>query len=552
MKKLITKTILYKAIAYYRLSKEDEDNKDKDESNSISNQRKLVNGFVDDSEDIELVGEEFDDGYTGTNFDRPGFQRALERLERGEANCIIVKDLSRLGRDYIETGKYIEQIFPAMGVRFIAIGDYVDTTLQSKSDDIIIPFKNLMNDYYCRELSNKQRRQFHVMRVNGEFVSGFASYGYFKDPEDKHKLIVDEYAADVVRMIFAKRMAGFSCQAIADYLNHLGVLSPAEYKKSLGFKYKTGFQTKKSCSWSAVAIKRILTNRIYLGDLEQGKRTTPNYKVKKVIYKDPSEWDVKENTHEAIISETIFQIVQKVNGRDTKAGKSQSAVYPLAGMLFCGDCHGSMTRRKVHRGKKDFYYYVCSTNKAGQGCTSHNTAVDAFEERVLHAIQLQIDLVVEMDALIQRMGVESIRNRKVKYLELTIAQKNEELEKIREYRTKLYENKIDGLLNEDEYALMRQNYTNRIEQTIKNIEDLEKEKDEVMRQSSVEHEWMALFIQNKNMTELTREIVVALIDRIEIFEDNSIVITFNYMDEVKHMKELLSVELMDTVTEKAV
>lgn len=552
MRKQEKRTILYKAIAYYRLSKEDEDNKDKDESNSISNQRKLVNGFVAGCEDIELIGEEFDDGFTGTNFDRPGFQRAMERLERGEANCIIVKDLSRLGRDYIETGKYIEQVFPAMGVRFIAIGDYVDTTQQSKSDDIIIPFKNLMNDYYCRELSNKQRRQFHVMRVNGEFVSGFASYGYFKNPEDKHQLIVDEYAANVVRMIFAKRMGGFSCQAIADYLNHLGILSPAEYKKSLGFKYKTGFQTKQCCTWSAVAVKRILTNRIYLGDLEQGKRTTPNYKVKKVIYKDPSEWDVKENAHEAIISETMFAIVQRVNGRDTKASKSGKAVYPLSGMLFCGDCHSSMTRRKVHRGNKDFYYYVCSTNKAGAGCTSHHTAAEAFERRVLGAIQMQIDLVVEMDLLIQRIGAKSICSRKVKYLELTITQKNEELEKIRDYRTKLYENKIDGLLDEDEYALMRQSYTNRIEQIIQHIEDLQREKEELIRQSSIDHEWMALFIQNKNITVLTREIVVALIDRIEIFEDNSIVITFNYMDEINQMKELLSMEHMDVVTGKAV
>lgn len=546
------KTILYKAIAYYRLSKEDEDYKDKDESNSISNQRKFVSGFVDECEDIELVGEEVDDGYTGTNFDRPGFQKILERIRQGEANCIIVKDLSRLGREYIETGKFVEQVFPQMGIRFIAIGDFVDTIEQNSSNDIIVPFKNLMNDYYCRELSNKQRRQFHVMCANGEFASGFTCYGYLKDPKDKHKLIIDEYAADVVRMIFAKRMAGFSGQAIANYLNELGVLSPAEYKKSLGFNYKTGFQKKKSCSWSAVAIKRILSNRIYIGVLEQGKRTTPNYKVKKVIYKDSSQWDVIEKNHEGIVSETIFRIVQSINERDTKMGACGAAVYPLAGFVFCGECKSSMVRRKVHRGNKDFYYYICATNKAGQGCTSHNTAVEPFEERILHAIQMQTDLVVEMNNLIQKLGANAMESRKTRYLELSIAGKKDEIEKLRDYRTKLYENKVDGLLDEDEYSIMRQNYTKRIEQTQEQIKKLEQEKEALMKQSSEEHEWMAVFIQNRNVQELTREVVAALIHCIEIYEDKSIVITFNYMNEFEHMKELLADEFLDARTDKAV
>lgn len=218
---------VYQAVAYYRLSKDDGD---KGESNSIINQRKLINEFVSASSDIRLVGEEQDDGFTGTNFERPGFQELLLMLQEGRANCVIVKDLSRLGRDYIETGKYIERIFPSMGIRFIAINDCIDSGQKSQADEIVIPFKNLINDSYCRELSNKLRRQFRVQRSKGEFIGNFAAFGYLKSPDDRHRLVVDETAADVVRMIFARKIAGYSCQKIAENLNGYGILSPSEYK----------------------------------------------------------------------------------------------------------------------------------------------------------------------------------------------------------------------------------------------------------------------------------------------------------------------------------
>ena len=212
------KSKVYQAVAYYRLSKDDGD---KGESNSIINQRKLIHEFVSASGDITLAGEKQDDGYTGTNFDRPGFKELLRMLEEGKADCVIVKDLSRLGRDYIETGKYIERIFPAMGIRFIAVNDCIDSGKKNQADEIVIPFKNLINDSYCRELSNKLRRQFRVQRAKGEFIGSFAAFGYLKSPADRHRLVVDETAADVVRLIFARRIAGYSCQKIADYLNQL-------------------------------------------------------------------------------------------------------------------------------------------------------------------------------------------------------------------------------------------------------------------------------------------------------------------------------------------
>lgn len=206
----------FDAIAYYRLSKDDGTNH---ESDSIANQRVLIREYVKSHPNIRLVDEAFDDGYTGTNFDRPGFQKVMDAVNAGRINCVIVKDLSRLGREYVETGKYLEMVFPSMGIRFIAINDDVDSGNAKSSDDILVPVKNIMNETYCRELSKKLRRQFKVQRANGEYLGAFACYGYRKSPEDKHKLIIDEYAAEIVKAIFTFKLKGYSPQSIADYLN---------------------------------------------------------------------------------------------------------------------------------------------------------------------------------------------------------------------------------------------------------------------------------------------------------------------------------------------
>lgn len=254
---------VYEAVAYYRLSKYAKSN----DSESIANQRKLVREYLSRHPEILLVDEQEDDGFTGTNYERPGFQAVMRAIREKRANCVIVKDLSRLGREYIETGKYLERVFPAMGVRFISINDDVDSERERAGDDIIIPVKNIMNEAYCRELSRKLRRQFEVQRSRGEYVGSFVSYGYLKDPQDKHKLIPDEYAAEVVRGIFQLKIKGYSAQTIADHLNENGVLSPSQYKKQMGSRYKSGFQNGNISEWGPMTIRRILTNEIYMGTL---------------------------------------------------------------------------------------------------------------------------------------------------------------------------------------------------------------------------------------------------------------------------------------------
>lgn len=534
----------YKAMAYYRLSKDDK-NEDRIAdsegkiSDSILNQRKLVHAYLQNHPNITLVDEAYDDGYTGTNYNRPGFQAVLEKVQSGSINCVIVKDLSRLGREYIETGKYLEMIFPSFGVRFIAINDDIDSEHSSAGDDLIIPIKNIMNESYCRELSKKLRNQFRIQRGNGEFLGAFASYGYCKSPDDKHKLIVDEYAAEVVRGIFSLKVKGYSQNVIADYLNNEKILPPAEYKKSLGMKYKTGFQASTQSKWSVVTLNRILTNPIYIGTLVQGKRGTPNYKIKTMRMRSENDWVVVENNHQAIIDPLVFSTVQKMMERDTRRPPNTDVLLPLAGVLFCPDCGFSLQRRTVKRGKQKYYYYVCASYKNGKGCSSHSIEQKKLEETVLHAISNQIQMIVELNKLVQDIGMKSIDQVRLKRLDVMIAQKEQDIDHDKEFRMKLYEALNDDLIDRDEYEKMRMKYTKQIEDTEKAISKLQIQRADILSNNATDNSWIMQFIKFQGLTELSHEAVVTLIDRIYVYEDKHIRIEFNYRNELAAYQEIL-------------
>ena len=534
----------YRAMAYYRLSKDDK-NEDRSRdskgeiSDSILNQRKLVHAYLQNHPGITLVDEAYDDGYSGTNYDRPGFRSVLEKVQSGSVNCVIVKDLSRLGREYIETGKYLEMIFPSFGVRFIAINDDVDSEHSTAGDDIIIPIKNIMNESYCRELSKKLRNQFRIQRGNGEFLGAFASYGYCKSPDDKHKLVVDEYAAEVVRGIFSMKIKGYSQNMIADFLNQEKVLPPAEYKKSLGMKYKTGFQASAQAKWSVVTINRILNNPIYIGTLIQGKRGTPNYKIKKMRVRNEDDWVVVENNHPAVIDPLMFSIVQKMMERDTRRPPKKDVLLPLAGVLFCPDCGRTLQRRTVTYGEQKYCYYVCATYKDGKGCSSHSFEQKKLEETVLHAITSQIQMIVELNELIKDIGLHSIDQIRLKRVDVMIARKEEDLDRDKEFRMKLYEALNEELIDRDEYNKMRMKYTRQIEDTERAISKLKLQRTEISSSHSTDNNWIMQFIKFQGITELTREVVVTLIDRIYVYEDKHIRIEFNYRNEIAAYQEIL-------------
>jgi DNA invertase Pin-like site-specific DNA recombinase len=304
--------LTYHAAIYVRLSKEDGD---KEESDSIGNQKELISRFLASKPEICIEETFVDDGFSGADFLRPSFQKMLLKLKSGEINCVVVKDLSRFGRNFIETGRFLSTIFPALGVRFIAINDSIDSAGERSAADnqVIIPVRNLINDAYLRDISIKVRSQLEVKRRKGDFIGSFPMYGYLRDPDDRHKLIIDPVASETVLDIFHWKIEGMSQKGIADKLNAGGVLCPAEYKRFIcGFRYSSGFQINSKALWSAVTVGRILRNESYIGSLVQGRRTTPNHKVKKVIEKPREDWAIVENHHPAIIDRDDFDVVTRL------------------------------------------------------------------------------------------------------------------------------------------------------------------------------------------------------------------------------------------------
>ena len=447
MSKQISK--IYHAAIYVRLSKEDGDvsTSAKAESNSISNQKDFIRNFLADKKDIRIVKEYVDDGYSGSNFDRPSFQTMMEDIKRGVIDCVVVKDLSRFGREYIDSGRYIERLFPALGVRFIAINDNYDSvTGKSQGDEIIIPFKNLINDAYCRDISIKIRSHLDVKRKNGEYIGAFVPYGYEKSDDDKHKLVIDIYAAGIVKEIFRLKLHGMSQDAIATQLNNEGVLAPMEYKQSTGSGYQTGFLQNEKSVWSSVTVRRILENEIYIGNLVQGKRTTPNHKVKQEVVKPESDWIRIEKNHEPIISDRDFEIVQRLLGMDTRISPDSDMVYNLSGIAVCADCGSPMTRKITTAGDKKYAYYICSNHKLTKQCSQHSISVSLLEDTVLEMLKLHIKNVMNLEEILDYIGTIPFQQLDVKSLEARKQKKLEEVEKCKRLKTSLYEDMKDGIL----------------------------------------------------------------------------------------------------------
>lgn len=339
---VMNKNIAYKAALYLRLSKNDAYDCKKTQSNSISSQCDMLKEYVKNHSDLQIFDIYADDGYSGADFKRPEFERMMKDIYAGNVNCVIVKDLSRFGRDYIEAGRFIQKTFPAFNVRFIAVTDNYDSiSTDLEKYELMLPLKNFVNDSYCRDISMKVKAHQRVKRLEGKCISAFTVYGYLKSPADKHKLIADAYASDIVRKIFAWKISGMSMRAIADRLNRCNVLSPLEYKRAQGMRYSTEFAGKNQAKWSAAAVKRILTNRIYIGYMEQGKQEKMSYKTNIRTVKPQEEWIKVKNTHEPIVSENDFKLVQEILRSDRRvsavctieAGKSSIQHYSVG--IYC-------------------------------------------------------------------------------------------------------------------------------------------------------------------------------------------------------------------------
>ena len=520
---------IYQAGIYLRLSKEDGD---KGESNSVQTQREIIQSFLKHKDDIAVVSEKIDDGFSGVSFDRPAFQSLMEEIRAGRVNCVIVKDLSRFGRNYLEAGKYIEQIFPFLGVRFIAVNDNIDTAQESAYENhIIVPFKNLLNDVYSRDISTKVRSQLEVRRTNGDFVGAFPVYGYRRSAENKHRLVIDEVAAKIVQEIFSLRFRGQNNQYIAHYLNGLGIPSPMAYKEGCGSKYTTSFQLNPQGKWSAVAIDRILKNKIYTGDLFQGKETTVSYKQKVRVIKPQKEWVKGKNTHEAIITKEDFDIVQRIMGNDTRTSPQKNGLYKLSGMLNCGACGNNMVRKCVKAGGKSYPYYICSKNKENKAeCTSHRIR-EAMVEDAVTAFFQRTALLLELKFQKQECTFKGNQRRQTS-IDALIQLQQEELSRNQSLLEYLYEDYHNHLFTKEEYLEMKQGYDEKCSDIEFALEALLEKKKVLSIDEAPCEKGKSGFYKKEAFSELDRGAVALFFEKVIVEDRNTIKILPRFRDEV--------------------
>ncbi len=528
------------AAMYLRLSRDDiprdggKPTSVKNESESIANQRELIKAYIRERADIELYDIYADDGFSGSNFDRPEFKRMMYDIEAGRVNCVIVKDLSRFGRDYIESGRYIQKIFPALGVRFIALTDHFDSfTADTGESSIVLPVKNFINDSYCRDISTKVKSGLEVKRRNGEYLSPFAVYGYRKDTENRNRLVVDEYAAEIVRKIFAWKIGGMAVAAIAEQLNGLGILSPKEYKKSLGLKYNSGFSGTGRSLWGSTSVKRILMDETYLGHLVQGKTQKVNYKVKKSVKKPKEEWMRAENIHEPLVSKDDFQIVQNLLKSDSRLGPGMEKAGLFAGLLFCGDCGEQMVRRVNRYKEKKKVYYICSTKNRGKGCSRHSIEEEVLKGLVEKTVKKYTNTFLEGKALLNRAKEREEGFTAISVYNKEICRLKEEQDRYYSLCSGLYEDLREGVITKAEFERLHGRFKEKaaqMEEAGKKQEALIKE---MLKKGILSAGRLKAFQDCVELKELDRHTLGSLVKRIRVYEGRRIEIEYYFMDQYR-------------------
>ena len=534
---------VWRIAIYIRLSKEDA--RCLDESESVTNQRAIIEDHIagfNDGDEYIIVDEYVDDGISGTTDDeRDDFQRMLVDIKRGRVNCVIVKDLARSFRNYSDQGYYLDDWFPRYNVRFISLFHQpLDSYKEPRNmRSIAVPIQGVLNENHCAETSDKVREVFDMKRRNGEHIGSFAAYGYLKDPNDKNALVVDEEAAGVVRDIFQMFLDGMSKNAIVRHLNDHGVLCPALYKQErLGLKYQNPqMNMAKRPLWCAVTVGGILKNRMYCGDMVQGRYRMKSYKVHVQEIVPQDEWYIVENTHEAIIDRETFDKAQRLLMRDTRTGPQQKKLYLFSGFLKCADCGKAMTRSKV--GNAVYYYCRTYKDQSKSACTKHTIKHIQLEAAVLYAIQQQVYLAVDFSKTIEQINKAPLVKSQSKKLHDAIEQKERELAKIVRYKQAIYQDWKDGEITHSDYRHMKEDYEQQAEALNQVLERLREEQRELENGIDTENPFLATFRQYQNIEKLTRDVLIELVDHIKVYEGGSISIVFRFADELRRIREFI-------------
>lgn len=527
----------YRAALYIRLSKEDGD---KAESDSVVNQKSLLTGFVGAQPDIELHDCYIDDGFSGASFDRPDFNRMMTDVYAGRVNCVIVKDSSRFGRNASESGRYIGEIFPRFGVRYIAVNDAIDS---GRSQSVAIDFLNnsmrgMINEYYVAANSESIRSTLDMERRKGEFIGSFAKYGYQKDPADRHKLIVDEEAAETVRLIFRLYLGGTGIRGIVRYLNERGVPNPSAYKRSKGMNFKAR-AIGDSPLWSDKTVRRTLRDEMYTGTMVQGKHRKISYKDKAIRACDELEWFRVENTHEAIISHDDFEQVQRMLDQHAKGSAVSGEVDLFAGLLRCADCGHALIKKTNRNPDKTYIYYRCSSHcKCKTACSAHTIRYEKLYATVLETIRQMVDLAVNADEVMREMR----RNRSAAAsvdLKQQIKAQEQELSRVKNLLADLYPDYKSGLLSKEQYLMNRQRCEQEQERLTESLKHLKATADDPESSSGMtDNAFIAHFKRHGNIDRLTRPLLTELIDQITVRKDSALDITFNFQDVFKDVQDM--------------
>lgn len=526
---------LWRAALYIRLSKEDGD---KGESNSVTSQREILKEYLKLHPDIELYDFYVDDGWSGTNFDRPDFTRMMEDVYAGNVNCVIVKDLSRFGRNYSDSGNYIDKIFVKFSIRFIALNNGVDTAsnnMNAATQCISVGVTNVINESIAATTSVNVRGTLNVNRAQGKFIGSFPTYGYLKDPNDHHKLIIDEETAPVVRSIFERFVAGKSIIGIAKELNEEGIPNPSMYKKIKGFNYKHPVGRSNDGLWPDSSVRRILQNEMYIGNMVQGKNTTYSYKIKQCRAIPKEDWIIVEGTHEPIVSKEIFKKAQSLFNKNIRVAPQKKEVDLFSGFVKCADCHRAMHKKTNAHSYGTYHYYRCATARKMKksACGNHTIRIDKLEELVLITIQKMVDVAIDMNDMLDAINSCSSRKKESDHLKKAIKTQTDERDKCMRMMVDLYPDLKSGLISQEEYLMLKQNLTEKVETLDKMIASLTETAKSYEEGVNDENEFIAHFKKYGKIKSLTRAILTELVEEILVHEDKKITIVFKFQDPYK-------------------
>ena len=528
----------YHAALYIRLSKEDES---EGPSQSVQNQESLLREFVQQHR-LSVYDTYIDDGWSGTNFDRPSFQRMIADIEAKKVNMVITKDLSRLGRDYIMTGHYMERYFPEHRVRYISLLDGIDTGVDSTANDIT-PFRAIMNDMYAKDISKKIKSVKRDKQRKGQFIGGKPVYGYKMHPAEKNKIVIDEEVAPVVRRIFALALSGMSCRNIATLLNQEGVPTPATYANLTVARPGpyTGL-------WSSERISDMLQNETYIGNMVQGRSVKISYKSKKCLRQNPANWVVVEGTHEPLVdAETFRKVRMLVNSR--KHTRSRTYDFLLKGLIFCHECGYPLAvlNRKNARGE-DVLYFVCRTyqrfTKAGV-CTCHSIKEKTVTDAVVAKVREVCQAYLNPDELLP-VAREAVENAgKQSGLETELHTLQSKIDSLTANLDRMYTDRLSGLLPEADFQRIFGRIKLEREQLEEKRQALEFQKKSPVRSEDRARELVQRFIDTAGES---RELLVSLIERVELTEGKEVIIKFRFaqLDETAESQTLQGIAPFET------